>query len=474
MSEQLTHPMFNQLDDSTKQVLTVTLRSEMVKAISGYEAIKNTNAHITPSEDMIMNAFQKCPLNKVRVVLCAQDPYYTANVCNGLAFASSRTMKIQASLMSIYKCLHQHKLITKIPGHGDLTSWATQGVLLLNSALTTLVGKANAHKKVWSSYTDAIIKHIGRVDNDKTVFILLGAFAQKKQPLIEGMHHTVLTWGHPSPINRHNRAGSELAFINCTCFSKANDELEQPINWNSINECDIATTPMTTSMTTPMTTPVSPTVNTTAQSAMQQPRQTTRTTTTTQSATQSAIQSTTVLEPGSSGVTWIFTDGAASGNGKSDCKGAWAVYITVRQSNTQYDSEFSGVLVKTTTEAPTNNRAELTAIQQAISRAIISIKQDDPFFANRTIAIISDSQYAINTITRWYSKWTSNSTKHKLAKKKNIDLIDAIYTELQQLKTLREVIFKHVRGHKGDPSLHQFYIYGNERVDKVCAALAKK
>lgn len=163
--------------------------------------------------------------SQVRVVILGQDPYHGLGQANGLAFSVALGMKTPPSLRNIYKEL-QRDLAIPTPNHGCLDQWAKQGVLLLNTVLTVEEGKPGSHQALgWELITDAIITHLGQRQTP-TVFMLWGAFAQKKRALIQGSQHVVLVSAHPSPLSAHH------GFFECGHFSKANAFLkEAKINW---------------------------------------------------------------------------------------------------------------------------------------------------------------------------------------------------------------------------------------------------
>jgi uracil-DNA glycosylase len=196
---------------------------------------------IFPEENDVFNAFEFCDLADVKVVVLGQDPYHgvgKGDYCHqpqahGLAFSVTTNIKIPPSLVNIYK-----ELVTDIEGfitptHGNLISWAEQGVLLLNTVLTVQQGQAHSHAKLgWERFTDKIIAEINQ-HNDGCVFILWGAHAQKKGRSIDASKHLVLNGPHPSPLSAYR------GFLGCQHFSKANDWLvnqgKSAIDWRLNN-----------------------------------------------------------------------------------------------------------------------------------------------------------------------------------------------------------------------------------------------
>lgn len=190
---------------------------------------KNQNLTIYPPNNLIFNAFNTTPLDQVKVVILGQDPYHGPRQANGLAFSVQKSIPIPPSLRNII-----HELATdtgvRSAGHGDLTSWAGQGVLLLNSVMTVTEGQPTSHQgRGWEVFTDQVIDVVNE-QTQNTVFILWGSYAQKKGKRIDSDRHLVLTAAHPSPLAA-NRGG----FFGCRVFTKANQYLIQhgkpPINW---------------------------------------------------------------------------------------------------------------------------------------------------------------------------------------------------------------------------------------------------
>lgn len=218
------------LDEPTKQLVVRDLRPELSSALSAVSSHPLDTLQPAPRD--IMNAFKLCPVGNIKVVLIGQDPY--RKHAQGLSFSVPRTEKVPPSLQNIYKCLKHNGLIDEIPTHGDLTNWAVQGVLLLNTMLT--VGETS-HRE-WIPYTNKLIEKLSK-QSTHIVFILLGKHAAKLKDLI-GPNHEVLEWGHPSPLNAANRTLNPTNFIHCDVFTRANDALiwnnKTPINWNP-DEC---------------------------------------------------------------------------------------------------------------------------------------------------------------------------------------------------------------------------------------------
>ena len=180
-----------------------------------------------PPKDQIFRAIELTPFEEVKVVIIGQDPYHNDNQANGLCFSVSDKVKAPPSLKNIFKELEDDLGIKKTSN--ELEMWAKQGVLLLNATLTVRAHEANSHKDLgWEQFTEFIIKEISD-KKENVVFVLWGAFAQKKAGLIDASKHFVIQSAHPSPFSVHK------GFFGSRPFSKINQFLEEkgkePINW---------------------------------------------------------------------------------------------------------------------------------------------------------------------------------------------------------------------------------------------------
>ena len=183
---------------------------------------------IYPAEENVFSALALTALQSVRVVILGQDPYHGCGQAHGLSFSVPPGEKVPPSLKNIYKELNDDVGFT-IPTHGNLTSWANQGVLLLNSVLTVREGEAGSHQgKGWEQFTDKIIQVVNELSHN-VVFLLWGAYAQKKAAEVDGRRHLVLHSAHPSPLSAYR------GFLGCAHFSQTNRYLEDagltPIDW---------------------------------------------------------------------------------------------------------------------------------------------------------------------------------------------------------------------------------------------------
>lgn len=181
-----------------------------------------------PPNRLIFNAFWQTPFEQVKVVLLGQDPYHQPNQAMGLSFSVPKGIRPPPSLRNIYKELARSIPHFTPPNHGDLSAWATQGVLLLNASLTVEHGKAASHSRIgWQHFTDAVISLLNQ-EKSGIIFLLWGNFAKSKASLIDANRHHILTAVHPSPL-----AGGK--FHGCNHFALTNQLLIQqsktPINW---------------------------------------------------------------------------------------------------------------------------------------------------------------------------------------------------------------------------------------------------
>lgn len=183
---------------------------------------------IYPPGKYIFNAFDCCPLDRVKVVILGQDPYHEPGQAHGLCFSVNNGVALPPSLINIYKEIETDLGVTP-PMSGDLTRWADQGVLLLNATLTVRAHQAGSHQnRGWEMFTDAVIRRLVE-RKEHLVFMLWGSYAQRKGAFIDSSKHLVLSSPHPSPLSAYR------GFFGNRHFSKANDYLLknglEPIKW---------------------------------------------------------------------------------------------------------------------------------------------------------------------------------------------------------------------------------------------------
>ena len=204
-------------------------RPEMQALATFLRAEKQAGKRIYPPGREIFAAFAHTPFEAVRVVILGQDPYHAAGQAHGLCFSVRPGVRVPPSLENIFREISRDLGLLR-PDHGCLTPWAERGVLLLNSVLTVEDGRAGAHQgKGWEGFTDAAIDALNR-EREGLVFLLWGAYAQRKGQLIDTARHGVLSAVHPSPLSAHR------GFLGCGHFSAANRYLQEhgstPIDWS--------------------------------------------------------------------------------------------------------------------------------------------------------------------------------------------------------------------------------------------------
>jgi uracil-DNA glycosylase len=217
------------IEESWKEVLKQEFKKDYFLQIATFlKTEKLAGKTIYPPGGLIFNAFNSTPFDKVKVVLLGQDPYHGPGQAHGLSFSVPKGIPPPPSLINIFKELHADTGVP-IPGHGNLTHWAEQGMLLLNASLTVRANEPMSHSKIgWAEFTHAVIEKISALKKN-TVFLLWGKFAQEKQGLIDETRHLVLKAAHPSPFS------ADKGFFGCRHFSKTNDYLGRngidPIDW---------------------------------------------------------------------------------------------------------------------------------------------------------------------------------------------------------------------------------------------------
>lgn len=215
----------NDWDDILSDVVnTKEFYNIMVRAKKEYQ-----NKIVFPPKEHIFEALKLTPYSNVKVVIVGQDPYHGVGEAHGLSFSVKQGVRVPPSLQNIYKELEADMGIIEPRDRGDLTKWAKQGVLLLNSVLTVEKDKPGSHRDIgWEFFTDNIIKKINEKESP-VVYILWGAFARSKKYLITNPKHLIIESTHPSPFSAHN------GFFGSKPFSKTNNFLKEnnikPIDW---------------------------------------------------------------------------------------------------------------------------------------------------------------------------------------------------------------------------------------------------
>jgi uracil-DNA glycosylase len=207
------------IENTWKEVLKSEFGQPYFEELVSFVKKEYQSKEIYPSGKNIFQAFWKCPFEKVKVVILGQDPYHGPNQAHGLSFSVQEGIPFPPSLLNIFKEL-KTDLGIPIPSHGNLERWASQGVLLLNATLTVEAQKPGSHQnKGWETFTDAAIRALA-TKNTRLVFMLWGAYAQKKGSYISEKEHLKLLAPHPSPLSAHR------GFLGCRHFSLANAYLK--------------------------------------------------------------------------------------------------------------------------------------------------------------------------------------------------------------------------------------------------------
>ena len=205
-------------------------QKDYFKRLSNFLGKEEKKFEIYPPKDKTFAAFDKTPFDSVKMVILGQDPYINPDQAQGLAFSVPNQTRPPPSLMNIVKELRQDLGLSIVQPRWDLTPWAEQGVLLLNSILTVRRGESGSHRdKGWETFTDAAISLLNK-EKENLVFILWGSYARSKRALITKTSHFIIESAHPSPLSAY------MGFTGSKPFSQANKFLVskgiEPINWN--------------------------------------------------------------------------------------------------------------------------------------------------------------------------------------------------------------------------------------------------
>ena len=207
-----------QIEESWKKALTPEFSKDYFIQLTDFVRKEYHETTVYPPGKLIFNAFNLCPFDNVKVVIIGQDPYHGPGQAHGLCFSVNDGIQPPPSLVNIFKEISSD-LGKPVPQSGNLTRWAEQGVLLLNATLTVRAHQAGSHqRRGWEEFTDAVIRKLAE-EKSNLVFILWGAYAQKKGAFIDRNKHLVLTSVHPSPLSAHS------GFFGNHHFSLANDYL---------------------------------------------------------------------------------------------------------------------------------------------------------------------------------------------------------------------------------------------------------
>ncbi|MBP5306919.1 MAG: uracil-DNA glycosylase [Paludibacteraceae bacterium] len=206
------------IEKSWKKELQSEFDKPYFKELTDFIRSEYASSTVYPPGNLIFNAFEKCPFDKVKLVIIGQDPYHEPAQAEGLCFSVKEGLPFPPSLQNIFKEI-ESETGTPIPSNGSLERWADQGVLLLNATLTVRAHQAGSHQgKGWERFTDEVIRILSE-KKEHLVFFLWGSYAQKKGAVIDRMKHCVLQSAHPSPLSVYR------GFWGCGHFVKANEYL---------------------------------------------------------------------------------------------------------------------------------------------------------------------------------------------------------------------------------------------------------
>lgn len=216
------------IEESWREKLQSEFDAPYFAQLTDFVRHEYATTRVYPPGSQMFAAFDACPFDKVKVVILGQDPYHEPGQAHGLCFSVNDGVPFPPSLQNIFKEIHDD-IGTPIPMSGDLSRWAHQGVLLLNATLTVRAHQAGSHQnKGWEQFTDAVIHRLAQ-DREHLVFILWGAYAQRKGEFVDRSRHLVLQSPHPSPLSAHR------GFFGNRHFSRANEYLVahgiEPILW---------------------------------------------------------------------------------------------------------------------------------------------------------------------------------------------------------------------------------------------------
>ena len=216
------------IEQSWKSQLAAEWDKQYFINLTGFVREQYSTRTVFPPASKIFAAFDACPFDKVKVIILGQDPYHDVGQANGLCFSVSPGIPMPPSLVNIFREIHDDTG-AEIPSDGDLSRWAKQGVLLLNSTLTVEAHRAGSHQgRGWEEFTDEVVMRLAK-DREHLVFMLWGSYAIKKGAFIDRSRHMVLTSPHPSPLSAYR------GFFGNHHFSQANAYLssrgQTPIIW---------------------------------------------------------------------------------------------------------------------------------------------------------------------------------------------------------------------------------------------------
>lgn len=415
---------------------------------------------ICPTAENIF-AFARFSFSNTKVIIIGQDPYPNRANAHGLAFSVPHGIAIPPSERNIFSALISANLMPESSRHktGNLEVWAQQGVILLNTALTTIEGKPGAHVEQWNAFTHHLAAEIGRA-HPGLIYLLFGKAAQQIERSIPRMC-VGINWGHPSPQSPcNNDPTNPKNFIFCPAFRVANNMLiaagKSPIDWNpSATEQSIIAASIAAAL----------------------PRAASAGTAATGSTVSGHLEEIVLdvddpLVSPDDNMLFAFVDGAARKNGMPGASAGYATLII--NSITAY--QIVGTVGSTGTERimpPTNNRAELMALRDLF--AFMSTNETFIQDARKMpITIVYDSEYAAGCVREWYAKWCKNPPGEIKA---NLDIISVAYDFKQRVESAQKIIWRHTKSHLAEPadreSLEWYIWVGNARVDELAQHAAE-
>ena len=409
---------------------------------------------VYPAAADIFRAFRECPFDKFKVLLIGQDPYHDGSA-DGLAF-SSRGTSLPRSVRLIYDCMETCGLSpARVNPSPDLTHWAAQGVLLLNTALTVVKGAPKSMTKLWRGYMEILFSRLRPV-----VTIALGEEAKKIVTRMGNAAGSAYFWRHPSPMVATNRdVASPLHFSKCTCFTACNEYLiskgHAAIDWQFLEIVGQgpAQAPVKEDLTDPdVVFGETKVYNEPAMSVSEISNVMAGLLDKFEPCCEVVLEvdaSAGCIDPGDADkkIHYLFSDGAAKGNGKNICLSGMAVVFAkcenVARQGPKVVKTYSVSVVYTSPKdgvKPTNNRAEMWALAVALKKAATIHGEE-----NDGVKVISDSKYALNTAAVWYTSWVE---KGVLAEKMNVDLAEILNSARVAVNEGRGCLsLLHIRGH---------------------------
>lgn len=446
------------------EIKTILARIEKRYCGNAGPAALNIQSIICPEAKNIL-AFARFPFSRAKILIMGQDPYPKRSQAHGLAFSVPHGVNIPGSLRNIYAALLSQKLIPEQPRTGNLSMWCEQGVILLNTALTTIEGNTGAHLEDWQSFTNRLAIKIGQA-NPGLIYMLFGSFAQKIKPVIPKTC-AILEWGHPAPTNRSNGVPSDPKhFINCPAFRVANNMLiavgKSPINWDPhVARQQIEAAMFSQPSVLPMNAAASSSQGSNTSYGQLRGH-----------LEEISLSIEDQLACRSEDCLYAFVDGAASSNGQLNAIAGYAAIILNCTTMYQVVGNIPSAKEVHTARGyeggpPTNNRAELMAMHD-----LFSVVSSESFISDNgglKLIIVYDSAYAAGCLREWYETWRVKEKPEAI--KKNMDIIPAAYDLMKRVESARKIEWIKISSHKKEPddpeSMEWYHWLGNKKVDEL-------